>query len=73
MSTNPYSLVMMAKKTRTTLSCRQEIWPLIESGGYIYVCGEAKNMAKDVHKTLLKLAESQPGGTEVRHRTGVTI
>lgn len=28
------------------------------------MCGEAKNMAKDVHKTLLKLAESQPGGPE---------
>jgi NADPH-ferrihemoprotein reductase len=45
-------------------SSRQEIWPLVEAGGYVYVCGEAKNMAKDVHKTLLKLAESQPGGPE---------
>lgn len=41
-----------------------EIWPLIQGGGYVYVCGEAKNMAKDVHRTLLKLAEGQPEGPE---------
>ena len=41
-----------------------EIWPLIQAGGYVYVCGEAKNMAKDVHRTILKLAEGQPEGPE---------
>lgn len=41
-----------------------ELWPLIESGGYVYVCGEAKNMAKDVHKMLLKFAEKSLLGPE---------
>ena len=42
----------------------EELWPLISSGGYIYVCGEAKNMAKDVHRVLMKLADRAPGGGE---------
>ena len=42
----------------------EELWPLISGGGYIYVCGEAKNMAKDVHRVLMKLADRAPGGGE---------
>lgn len=41
-----------------------ELWPLLASGGYVYVCGEARNMAKDVHRVLLKLAEQSPLGAE---------
>lgn len=31
-----------------------EIWQWIKEGAYIYICGNANNMAKDVEKTLLK-------------------
>lgn len=31
-----------------------EIWQWIKEGAYIYVCGDANNMAKDVEKILLK-------------------
>ncbi|KAI9471882.1 MAG: hypothetical protein EXX96DRAFT_582086 [Benjaminiella poitrasii] len=34
----------------------QEIWGLLQKGAYIYVCGDAKNMARDVNQTFVHCA-----------------
>jgi NADPH-ferrihemoprotein reductase len=31
-----------------------EVWGLIQGGANVYICGDAKNMAKDVERTLLE-------------------
>ncbi|XP_071178692.1 NADPH--cytochrome P450 reductase-like isoform X1 [Mytilus galloprovincialis] len=33
----------------------EETWKLLENGGHIYVCGDARNMARDVHNVILKV------------------
>ena len=35
------------------------IWKWLEAGAYIYICGDAKRMAKDVNNTLLKIIAEQ--------------
>lgn len=37
----------------------EQVWQWIQDGAYIYVCGDATRMAKDVHDALVFVAEQQ--------------
>lgn len=41
----------------------EEMWKLLERGAYVYVCGDAKNMARDVNQTFARFAQ-QFGGLD---------
>lgn len=37
----------------------EQVWQWVQEGAYIYVCGDATRMAKDVHEALVIVAEQQ--------------
>lgn len=39
----------------------KELWSWLRNGAYFYVCGDAKRMAKDVHQTLINIAQKEGG------------
>lgn len=40
----------------------QQVWDLIDKqGAYIYVCGDAKHMAKDVQSSFIEFAQTYGG------------
>jgi sulfite reductase (NADPH) flavoprotein alpha-component len=39
----------------------QPLWEWLEDGANVYVCGDAAQMAKDVHSTLVKVVKMAGG------------
>lgn len=39
----------------------EAVWRYLDQGGYFYVCGDAKGMAKDVHRALEELVQKHGG------------
>lgn len=37
----------------------EQVWEWIQEGAYLYVCGDATRMAKDVHEALVEVVEQQ--------------
>lgn len=42
----------------------EEMWGLLEKGAYVYVCGDAKVMARDVNQTFVRFAQQFGGLVE---------
>jgi NADPH-ferrihemoprotein reductase len=53
----------------------QAVWDLLgpKGNGYLYVCGDAKNMAKDVHAALIEVATEAAGGNSTAGEAAVKV
>jgi cytochrome P450/NADPH-cytochrome P450 reductase len=40
---------------------RATVWGMLQAGGHVYVCGDARRMAKDVDATLIRIAREEGG------------
>lgn len=50
----------------------EEIWSVIgENNGHLYVCGDARSMARDVHNIVLKVVQEKANMTEAQALTFV--
>lgn len=49
-----------------------EVWKWIEGGAYLYVCGDARNMAWGVHQALLDIVREQGGRSPQEAETFLT-
>ena len=47
---------------------RVDLWSSLQDGAFLYVCGDAEKMAKDVEATLMRIASDQGGLTEEKSR-----
>ncbi|HYQ56954.1 MAG TPA: assimilatory sulfite reductase (NADPH) flavoprotein subunit [Draconibacterium sp.] len=43
---------------------QKDVYEWLENGAHLYLCGDMKNMAKDVNKTLLEIISAQGGISE---------
>nr|CTP81248.1 BMA-EMB-8 [Brugia malayi] len=44
---------------------REKVWKTIENGGNIFLCGDARNMARDVQNTFIRIFMEIGGKTEI--------
>ena len=54
------------------LENKEKIWDLLENGAHVYVCGDAKYMAKDVHKALRTIVEEAGGKNKQEAESYIT-
>ena len=45
------------------LAAADQLWPLLEAGAQIFVCGDGRNMAPAVREALIDIHEAKTGGT----------